>query len=91
MIFIWFIERDLFVYYKKYVIELIFRDFCLFCFRYDVLCIFFRYSKNVRFWFVYNVFFNVLNRFFEYFLECFSVEVRGVFVKFIVFIAYFFL
>nr|CAC38831.1 putative ubiquitin-specific protease [Mus musculus] len=56
---------------------------------YDALCILLRHSKNVRFWFVHNVLFNVSNRFSEYLLECPSAEIRGTFAKLIVFIAHF--
>ncbi|XP_060232828.1 probable ubiquitin carboxyl-terminal hydrolase FAF-X isoform X1 [Meriones unguiculatus] len=56
---------------------------------YDALCILLRHSKNVRFWFVHNVLFNVSNRFSKYLLECPSAEIRGTFAKLIVFIAHF--
>lgn len=65
------------------------KNHIFFCFRYDVLCILLRHSKNVRFWFAHNVLFNVSNRFSEYLLECPSAEVRGAFAKLIVFIAHF--
>ena len=56
---------------------------------YEALTIHLRHSKAVRNWFALNVLFKYPTRFAEYLLECPSTEVRGAFMKILVFIAHF--
>ncbi|KAJ8679779.1 hypothetical protein QAD02_015566 [Eretmocerus hayati] len=55
----------------------------------EILCHHLMGSKAVRSWFAHNVLFNHPHRFCEYLLSCPSTEVRGAFMKILVFLAHF--